>query len=437
MLSSVQQIYDELWKTIVRPPRDEYSMDELGESRFRLLDGRVYMREDFDVVNGSNETLRCSHYEPLDRFGLEKLPCVVYLHGNSSSRVEACGVLPYTLPLGITVVCFDFSGSGHSDGDWVTLGWKEKNDLDCVVQYLKQNRRVATIGLWGRSMGAVTALLYNQEDHEDVTAIVADSPFSNLRDLIQELAAHILYNQPIEDDDPQLAGPPLLCGPPGTVQLNAEETAAEELGSSSRLTNESKQIATALSDGVGLGPPTTLPGSSSACSSSVAAAAPHYPGPDDGMDIMAACSPWGTWGWGWIKTPVMYVCNAITTVVLGMIRSTILSRCDGFDIHDLHIDISKCNAPLLFVNAKGDYFIKQHHPTKLFNEYRQNKKWFINCNGDHNSERSPQVMYSIAVYLYHSLQSHVSLGGPHVNVCEPHVNVFGSDGMLHLVSKAV
>ena len=55
-------------------------------------------------------------------------------------------------------------GSGRSGGDYVTLGAHEVNDLGVAVEYLRGRFPVCTIGLWGRSMGAVTALLYSQKD---------------------------------------------------------------------------------------------------------------------------------------------------------------------------------------------------------------------------------------------------------------------------------
>jgi len=46
----------------------------------------------------------------------------------------------------------------------VTLGWREQDDLALAIQHLRHLGTVSTIGLWGRSMGAVTALLYSQKD---------------------------------------------------------------------------------------------------------------------------------------------------------------------------------------------------------------------------------------------------------------------------------
>ena len=44
-------------------------------------------------------------------------PCVIWLHGNSSSREEALTIMDRVIPLRISLVALDFSGCGHSEGD--------------------------------------------------------------------------------------------------------------------------------------------------------------------------------------------------------------------------------------------------------------------------------------------------------------------------------
>lgn len=116
------------------------------------------------------------------------MPCVIYLHGNSSSRVEAIPAAKILLPMDITVLSFDFSGCGKSEGEWVTLGYKEQDDLDTVIRFLRESQKVSLIGLWGRSMGAVTSIFYAAKDPAAIAGMVLDSPFSNLNNLTLELA---------------------------------------------------------------------------------------------------------------------------------------------------------------------------------------------------------------------------------------------------------
>ena len=74
-----------------------------------------------------------------------------------------------------------------SEGEYISLGYYERDDVHCVFEYLRSLGTVSSIGIWGRSMGAVTALMYADTNHE-IGCIVLDSPFSNLSQLCKELA---------------------------------------------------------------------------------------------------------------------------------------------------------------------------------------------------------------------------------------------------------
>ncbi|KAB5551444.1 hypothetical protein DKX38_008755 [Salix brachista] len=138
------------------------------------------------LANARGHTLRCSHYLPSPFPEDTPLPCVIYCHGNSGCRADANEAAVILLPSNITVFALDFSGSGLSDGDYVSLGWHERDDLKVVVSYLRSNKQISCIGLWGRSMGAVTSLLYGAED-PSIAGMVLDSAFANLFDLMMEL----------------------------------------------------------------------------------------------------------------------------------------------------------------------------------------------------------------------------------------------------------
>nr|XP_008384339.2 uncharacterized protein LOC103446950 isoform X3 [Malus domestica] len=171
---------------VIRPPRAEYNPDQyLWEKDFTLA-GRAYKRQDLELTNARGHTLRCSHYLPSPFPEDVSLPCVIYCHGNSGCRADANEAAVMLLPSNITVFTLDFSGSGLSDGDYVSLGWHERDDLKIVVSYLRSKKQNLRIGLWGRSMGAVTCLLYGAED-PSIAGMVLDSAFSSLYVLMMEL----------------------------------------------------------------------------------------------------------------------------------------------------------------------------------------------------------------------------------------------------------
>ena len=106
---------------------------------------------------------------------------MLYLHGNSSSRLECSTIIKY-LPRNYALAAFDFIGCGHNhEADTVSLGVRESEQVDTVVKFLKQaGYRVV---LWGRSMGGATAIKYGK-----APVIVADSAFSSFRSLCKQIA---------------------------------------------------------------------------------------------------------------------------------------------------------------------------------------------------------------------------------------------------------
>ena len=135
------------------------------------------------VMNKRRQRLKCSHYIPIlegKRAGQQtKFPCVIYCHGNCGSRVDASDCLDLLLPQSISVFAFDFSGSGLSDGETISLGFYEQDDLMAVIEYLRASGLVSRIGLWGRSMGAATSVLVAARD-PSIAGMVLDSAFSSL-----------------------------------------------------------------------------------------------------------------------------------------------------------------------------------------------------------------------------------------------------------------
>jgi pimeloyl-ACP methyl ester carboxylesterase len=189
-----QQGYEQLVHAIIRPPRaDKYTDSQLGPSEFTFLRQR-FRRDDVELVT-KNTThpgpdddqddfvpqplkLRASIWTRVvpDEEDSQKDPptdkktMVVYLHGNASARLEVLSNLSFLLAQGIFgVASLDFTGSGKSDGDYVSLGYYERYDLETMIQYLQQNYGNLEIVLWGRSMGASTALMHaSHKTQEDI-----------------------------------------------------------------------------------------------------------------------------------------------------------------------------------------------------------------------------------------------------------------------------
>jgi len=182
----VELSYASLWKTIIRPPRDDYHQYQLGENIF-YFKGKTYTRKDFDILNRQGIIIKASFIEPEeDSRPFDEMPVVIYLHGNSSSRLEGIKIASELFRRNINLFVFDFAGCGLSEGEYISLGWNEKDDLRTIVDFVEKLPGVSKIALWGRSMGAATALLYTHTDKR-ISAVCFDSPFSDFSQLALEL----------------------------------------------------------------------------------------------------------------------------------------------------------------------------------------------------------------------------------------------------------
>ncbi|OWM78516.1 hypothetical protein CDL15_Pgr016240 [Punica granatum] len=178
---------EQLVNFIIRPPRAEYNPKyDLLDQEF-MLKGRLYQRKDVEIPLSSNAFMG-NFCPPLCRLKtVEEMSSSAVITCPLGCRVDASETAIVLLPSNITVFAVDFSGSGLSEGEYVSLGWFEKDDLKAAVEYLRADGNVSLIGLWGRSMGAVTSLMYGAED-PSIAGMVLDSPFSDLMELMMELA---------------------------------------------------------------------------------------------------------------------------------------------------------------------------------------------------------------------------------------------------------
>ena len=178
--------YEKLWKLIIRPDKDPYKPKDLGKKVFTFK-GKTYTRKDYDLISSEGYIMKCSFIE-LDYTDRPKkiMPVILYLHGNSSSRLEGMGMLPEILKRDINLFVIDFPGCGQSEGEYISLGYHESHDVKIIVDFINKLPGVGNIGLWGRSMGAVTAIMYGDRD-PSVAGMVLDSAFASLKELIEEL----------------------------------------------------------------------------------------------------------------------------------------------------------------------------------------------------------------------------------------------------------
>jgi fermentation-respiration switch protein FrsA (DUF1100 family) len=115
----------------------------------------------------------------------QQAPTVILLHGFGRSRAELLPHAAYLHSAGFNVLLFDFRSRGESGGDEVTLGAREPLDVRGAVSYVLTRPEVdpARVAVQGVSLGASSGILAMADDAR-IAAIVAESPFSDARGLI-------------------------------------------------------------------------------------------------------------------------------------------------------------------------------------------------------------------------------------------------------------
>jgi len=110
---------------------------------------------------------------------------IIMQHGYKSDREEMLEEAAMLAKHGYGIMLVDLRAHGLSEGDLITFGRLETQDVDAAYTYLLTRPDVDAerIGALGNSMGAVTLLLYAAQNPQ-IKAVVSDSAFSSLEDEI-------------------------------------------------------------------------------------------------------------------------------------------------------------------------------------------------------------------------------------------------------------
>ncbi len=119
---------------------------------------------------------------------------IICCHGHRGSKSDMLGIGPGLFRAGNSVLLFDFRGCGNSDDGPQSLAHNEQQDLKGAIEWVRRRCPQARIGVVGFSMGASVATLV-VADEPAVEAVVLDSPFSTVRDVIS--SAYRRYKLPV------------------------------------------------------------------------------------------------------------------------------------------------------------------------------------------------------------------------------------------------
>lgn len=100
---------------------------------------------------------------------------VIMFHGYANKKSSLLNRSNIFIELGYNVMLVDFLGSGGSDGNTVSIGYYEADQVKACIDYLAPKEK--NIYLFGISMGAVACMKCVNDYHPPMKGLIVECPF--------------------------------------------------------------------------------------------------------------------------------------------------------------------------------------------------------------------------------------------------------------------
>jgi pimeloyl-ACP methyl ester carboxylesterase len=175
----------QLWlKLFFYPPKRFRLIENINPGSFKIP------FEPFEVNSADGTIIRGWFIKSKDN---QSRKTILVCHGVTSSRYFHLPRSIYFYYLGYNLCLFDLRAHGHSEGNHVTFGFKEQEDMDAVVQYIRNRKDLGSqkICLVAHSMGAATGVLYAAKHPHIFDAIVLLSCYAQFEKDLEYWVPHI------------------------------------------------------------------------------------------------------------------------------------------------------------------------------------------------------------------------------------------------------
>jgi alpha-beta hydrolase superfamily lysophospholipase len=105
---------------------------------------------------------------------------VLLFHGYTGCKARLLPEARAFHDLGYECFILDFRGSGGSEGNATTIGYREAEDVACAVEHIRQRSPRLPLVLFGQSMGAAAVLRAVAVEGVEADALVLEAPFADL-----------------------------------------------------------------------------------------------------------------------------------------------------------------------------------------------------------------------------------------------------------------
>ncbi len=120
---------------------------------------------------------------------------VILLHGTNMNKSGMAYLAGKLLARGYNVLVPDLRAHGESAGHYATCGYMEALDVLAALRFARQQSDHGPIALLGYSSGAVAAL-YAAGEAQDVDAVIADSAYISISDVLARESSYLRSPEP-------------------------------------------------------------------------------------------------------------------------------------------------------------------------------------------------------------------------------------------------
>ena len=185
---------------------------------FETLPSDYYADSETLTIN-SSDGLKLTGYHYTPENSNDKWALIIHGYGHNHNHMN--GFAEMYLANGYNVLMVDQRAAGASEGEWLTMGVAESNDVALWTQKIAELNPNAKIVLHGVSMGAATAMLAAADSKlTNVTSLVEDCGYTtvmNLIDLAKGMATQLADPQfidVVDDASESLTGHRLTAAAP-------------------------------------------------------------------------------------------------------------------------------------------------------------------------------------------------------------------------------
>jgi len=126
----------------------------------------------------SNKEIECWLIKAINSKGT-----VILFHGYGSEKSSMIEKSDEFIKLGFNTVLVDFMGSGNSEGNQTTIGYKEAQQVKTVFDYVTKSGE-KSIYLFGTSMGAAAIMKCINDNKIQPKGIIIECPFGSMYETV-------------------------------------------------------------------------------------------------------------------------------------------------------------------------------------------------------------------------------------------------------------